>query len=178
MAISGMHKLAGDDAVRAATGRAFAAWTDILNQAGAADWPHPVIARWLADEQQVEGWWAQNLTVRYEQAIGRRMPGQQSDGTFAASASRRVSASEPGAFDAVVAAASAELGQPPRTRRTDELRPNARWTLPSGETALVAAEPGDGRLRIAVMFEKLPDSEASAAAKERAARILEAALGA
>ncbi len=175
-----MTDMAGDDAVRAATGRPFAEWVAILGEAGADTWPHARIARWLADDQGVDGWWAQNLTVRYEQATGRRQPGQQADGTFAASSSRSMPGTDRGAasaFDAVVAAASAELGLEPRARREHELRPNARWTLPSGETAVVAVEPAGGSIRIAVMFEKLPDSASTVRAKERAARILTAALG-
>jgi hypothetical protein len=187
-----MTDMAGDDAVRAATGRPFEEWVSLLSDVGAETWPHPRIARWLADDQGVDGWWAQNLTVRYEQATGRRQPGQQADGTFSASSSRSVPRTGNGAadgtgaaggfdasdaFEAVVAAASAELGLEPRARREHELRPNARWTLLSGETALVAVEPAGGSLRIAVMFEKLPDSASTVTAKERAARILTAALG-
>lgn len=41
------------------------------------------------------GWWAQGITVGYEQHIGRRLPGQKSDGTFACSASKTV----PGTMD-------------------------------------------------------------------------------
>jgi hypothetical protein len=177
MAIAKVSDMAGDDAVRSATGRTAGDWVELLEAAGAAGWKHAAIARWLVDEHGVDGWWAQNLTVRYEQACGRREPGQQADGTFTASSSRSAPDSETGAFDAVVAATSAELGFEPRARREHALRPNARWTLPSGETVLVAVEPSAGRIRIAVMFEKLPDSAATVGGKERAARILASGLG-
>ena len=180
MAISPIARMSGDDAVVAATGRRAEEWFALLDAAGAAQWPHPRIARWLADEQGVPSWWRQNLAVRYEQSIGRREPGQKADGTFSVSSSRSVrdDASERAstAFDAVVVAASAELEVEPRSRRQHGLRPNARWTLPTGESVLVAGEPSPGRLRISVTFGKLADSTATATAKERAARILAAAL--
>jgi hypothetical protein len=177
MAIARTEHMYGDDAVTAATGRPTTAWFELLEAEGAAGWNHTHIARWLVDAHQVDGWWAQNLTVRYEQATGRRLPGQQADGTFTAGSSRSVPDSRTDAFDAVVAAASAELGLEPRARREHELRPNARWTMPGGETALVAVEPSAGRIRIGVMFEKLPDADATVGAKERAARILANGLG-
>lgn len=34
------------------------------------------------------GWWAQSVSVAYEQYIGRRIPGQRPDGTFQTSASK------------------------------------------------------------------------------------------
>jgi hypothetical protein len=34
------------------------------------------------------GWWAQSVTVAYEQYIGRRIPGQRPDGTFQTSVSK------------------------------------------------------------------------------------------
>jgi hypothetical protein len=34
------------------------------------------------------GWWAQSVTVAYEQDIGRRIPGQRPDGTFQTSVSK------------------------------------------------------------------------------------------
>ena len=51
--------------------------------------PHRDIARWLNREQGVDGWWAQEITVAYERAIGRRQTGQRPDG-YAISASKTV----------------------------------------------------------------------------------------
>ena len=51
---------------------------------------HAQIAQRLQDTGDVAHWWAQTLTVAYEQHIGRRVPGQASDGTFQVSTSRTV----------------------------------------------------------------------------------------
>ena len=47
------------------------------------------IARWLNEVHQVDGWWAQSITVGYERARGMRAVYQKADG-FAASASKTV----------------------------------------------------------------------------------------
>jgi hypothetical protein len=176
MAISSLDQMSGDDAVVAATGRPAADWFALLDAVSAADWPHPRIAVWLSEEHGVTSWWSQNLTVRYEQAIGRRLPGQQADGTFSAIRSRSLRRDAGAAYRAVVAAASAELGVEPRRRRDEAARPNARWTLAGGEEVLVAVDPTPSGARVAIMFEKLPDPVTAIEAKERAARILDAGL--
>ena len=82
----------GDDRVVAATGRTREEWFGLLDRAGAQDWDHGHIARWLGGKHDVDGWWAQSVTVAYEQARGLREPGQRSDGTFTASATKTVRA--------------------------------------------------------------------------------------
>lgn len=81
-----------DERVVAATGRTRTEWFALLDRAGAQDWDHGHIARWLGGKHDVDGWWAQSVTVAYEQARGLREPGQRSDGTFAASATKTVRA--------------------------------------------------------------------------------------
>lgn len=80
----------GDDAVAAATGQPRATWFALLDAQDATSWTHQDIAVWLAREQGVDGWWAQSLTVAYEQERGMRAPGQRSDGTYEVSPSRSV----------------------------------------------------------------------------------------
>ncbi|WP_062948802.1 MULTISPECIES: hypothetical protein [Brachybacterium] len=72
------------------TGTSLAEWTDRLDEAGGRDLDHTAIARLLVERWDVEGWWAQGVTVAYEQVIGRRVVGQSCDGDFSASASRTV----------------------------------------------------------------------------------------
>lgn len=81
--------LVADDAIRGATGIGWAEWFAILDAAGAAEMSHPQIARWLVGERGVPGWWAQNVTVTYERARGRRAANQTTDG-FQVSVSKTV----------------------------------------------------------------------------------------
>lgn len=69
-----------DDAVRRATGRGWDAWFTLLDAWGCADMDHASVARRLAAETDLSGWWAQTVTVAYERARGRRKLGQSKRG--------------------------------------------------------------------------------------------------
>lgn len=69
-------------------------WTEIeayLAGIGADQLVHKDIARKLNDDGIVTGWWAQSVTVAYEQQIGRRVPGQDCNGEFSVSVSKTLS---------------------------------------------------------------------------------------
>lgn len=87
--------IVGEERVVAATGRTRAEWFALLDRAGAQEWDHGRIARWLGGKHDVDGWWAQSVTVAYEQARGLREPGQRSDGTFTASATKTLKVAVP-----------------------------------------------------------------------------------
>ena len=91
----------GDEAVAAATGQPRATWFALLDAQDATTWTHTAIAAWLVEEQRVDAWWAQSLTVAYEQERGLRAPGQRSDGTYEVSPSRSVVGTLDEVFDLV-----------------------------------------------------------------------------
>lgn len=105
-----------------ATGRDYEEWFALLDAWEAATRSHTEIAAWLVQEHGVNGWWAQTVTVAYEQERGLRVPGQKKDG-FATSASKTVNVPVERLF-----AAFADPG------------PRARW-LPV-EAAERTAKPG------------------------------------
>lgn len=90
-----------DAAVLENTGKKSDQWFKILDKWDAKSKNHTQIARYLTDEQEVPGWWAQHLTVAYEQARGMRAPGQRADGTYSVSASKTANASLDEVFAAV-----------------------------------------------------------------------------
>jgi hypothetical protein len=63
-----------------------------MDSIGAKNLDHHQIATKVLEELDGKidniGWWAQSVTVAYEQYIGRRIPGQRPDGTFQTSASK------------------------------------------------------------------------------------------
>lgn len=86
-----------------ATGWTRAQWLDFFGSLpGSADMPHTELAqkvlaqleeRALGDATLAErnlAWWAQGVTVLFEQHIGRRALNQRCDGTFGTSASKTV----------------------------------------------------------------------------------------
>lgn len=81
------------EAIENATGKPFDYWVELLNGRSAADLSHKEIARLLQDDAGVSAWWAQMLTVAYEQHIGRRVPGQDCNGVFTLSVTKTLSGS-------------------------------------------------------------------------------------
>lgn len=76
-----------DNAVLKATGKSWADWIERLDKAGAEAMTHGEIAEQLSAKEGVGDWWAQMVTVGYEQAKGRRAKHQKPDG-FSISASK------------------------------------------------------------------------------------------
>jgi hypothetical protein len=130
-----------DAALSAATGRQWDAWFAVLNDAGASAWPHPQIAAWLVSEHAVDGWWAQGITVGFEQAIGRRVPGQRADGTFDVAVTRTVNKPLQDALDDLIRVASEALGREPDAVSRGTKMPSARWKLDRAERMLASVAP-------------------------------------
>jgi len=126
-----------DQAIRGSTGRDWSEWFATLDAWEGHQRDHRDIAAWLGREHGVDSWWAQGITVAYEQARGKRAPGQRADGTFAASASKtvavsveRLSTPSPTRSCAsggsqVASCASARLGAPDRYAPTGTMAPPA-----------------------------------------------------
>lgn len=156
----------GAEAVLQRTGRTREDWFALLDAAGATAWAHGPIAAWLVD-QGVDGWWAQSLTVGYEQARGLRRPGQRPDGAFEANVTRTL----PVPTDVTLA----WLTDPDRRRRWLEVEPelrstravrSLRWGWPDGTrvTMHVHGAAGD-RTRLSVQH-RVPDDDGLADLKQ------------
>jgi len=67
-------------------------WLEFLDSVHAEELNHTEIAEKVREklEGRIEsaGWWSQGVTVAYEQHIGRREPGQRSDGSYETSVTR------------------------------------------------------------------------------------------
>ena len=81
-------KRSSDEAVKARTGKVWAAWFSILDKAGAKKWSHKEIWTFLSEKQDVTGWWAQMVAVGYEHERGLRQKFQNCAGDFSANSSR------------------------------------------------------------------------------------------
>ncbi|WP_285103718.1 hypothetical protein [Promicromonospora sp. MEB111] len=137
-------------AVERATGRSWADWLDLLTRVGAPDLTHHEIATavLLDLDGTIENpaWWAQSVTVAYEQHIGRRIPGQRPDGTFQTSVSRSTTLGmEPlmsawTGYAAANEAVRALVAADPRVSGTQN-RITWRATGNDGESVVVISEP-------------------------------------
>jgi len=163
----------GEASVQERTGRTRQEWFAMLDAAGASAWTHKDIAAWLVEQHDVEGWWAQSITVGYEQARGIRAPGQRSDGTWEAGASVTVRV---GLHDAFAWVSEPErrvrwLDHEPAEVRGETPGKSIRWVWDDGSRVgirfTVLPDDAEGpRTRVTVAHRGLDDGDAVAAAKE------------
>lgn len=160
-----------------ATNRLWDEWVALLDAAGARELAHQEIVPLVIAEIDLDSlynpwWWAQGVTIAYEQHIGRRIPGQRGDGTFAGS----VSKTYPGSIDdalaawqALVAGRTEFLGLrvevDPTSSATEKWR-YWRCGLEDGsKVSVIMNASAPGKSRIAVEHSKLISPEAIATSK-------------
>jgi len=151
-----------DEVIRANTGRGWDEWFALLDAWGAAERPHPEIARWLGEEHGVGGWWAQGVTVAYEQARGLRDPGQRRGGLYEVNASKTVAVPVERLYEAFADPALRERWLPGAAVEVRTARPaksiRANWD--DGSTRLVIAftTRGESKSQVALAHERVPDA--------------------
>ena len=155
---------ASDAALVRRTGHEWAHWYRILDTTGAATKSHAEIARFLSSDLGVDGWWSQEITVRYEMAIGRRTPGQRPDG-FEATAAKTVKAPPDRVYAAILDPALLErwLGRSLRLRRANENRTASAyatlrfdWEDPEQRIVIWLTDKGD-RTAVSLAHQRMPD---------------------
>lgn len=161
--------------IERATGRPWEQWVQFLDGLGAKDLSHQDIASKVYEELgtlESAGWWAQSIAVAFEHSIGRRIPGQRSDGTFQLSVSRatRYSMNELMALWTDFAAGDAEvqalLAGPPQSSGTDK-RKTWRAKAVDGSSIIVTSEPKkDGAASIVATQRGLATPEENDAARQ------------
>lgn len=166
-------------------------WVVALDRRAAREKPHAEIARLaeqlilgqdpegglqIPDDAKIRsspGWWAQGITVAYEQHIGRRLPGQRADGTFEATISKTVAGERAAVmthlFDALTTQAAEGFAgvtssDTPRVSSTEK-RDNWRLKLDDGSALQVTTEPrrgasGQEKTAVVVTCSKLVNPEA------------------
>ena len=151
-----------DEAIRRRTGRGWEEWFDLLDEWGAVERPHPEIARWLREEQGVDGWGAQSVTVSYERARGLRAVGERPEG-FSITASRTVAVPVDRLFDAFVHESLRERWLPDGElrERTATKPKSARFDWRDGETRVIVGftAKGEAKSTMALEHERLADAE-------------------
>jgi hypothetical protein len=89
-----MTKASNIASIEKGTGRQWNEWVEFLTTSGAKTLSHLEISKLIESELQgvvdSPAWWAQSVTVAYEQAIGRRIPGQLANGLFELAVSKAV----------------------------------------------------------------------------------------
>ncbi len=158
-----------ETALHRTTGRDRHEWFAVLDAWGAADHEYREIAAFLTGEHGVSAWWAQKLTVEYEEARGLRDPGVRRDGTFSVTASKSIAAPAERVFAAFVEANERERWLPgvALRERTSQPGRSVRFDWGDGSTRLnVGIErTGNASSEVAVEHERLLDLDAAARQK-------------
>ncbi|MFI5803307.1 hypothetical protein [Streptomyces sp. NPDC051561] len=164
------EKLSGE-ALHAETGKDWPAWFAVLDAWNATARTHTEIARHLVEAHGMAGWYAQSVTVGYEQERGLRQPGQSSTGVWQTSASRTLRADPARTLAAFTDDAvrrrwlpgdgfALRTHRPAKSLTADLARPGLAGRLSVGVTPR-----GTDRTLLAVGHTKLADADAVAAAK-------------
>jgi hypothetical protein len=157
----------GDEALESATGRTREEWFRLLDEEQAAGWAHRDIAAWLTRMHHVDAWWAQGVTVSYEQARGTRVPGQRQDGSFEASVSRTLPLDAERLWSLVTDPdRRAQWLETAVTVTGETSLASVRWALPDGTRVIGRLAPvRPGATRFTAQHTRLPDDAAAAASK-------------
>jgi hypothetical protein len=147
-----------DEVIRANTERGWDDWVALIDAWDGREDGHAMVAAWLQREHDVDGWWAQAITVGWERLTGRRLPYQMADGTFTANRSATVAVDHTALrarlLDPVQRAALfPEVDVELRSRPTSK---TVRVGLPQGVAEIAIAPRDDGRATITVAHAKLP----------------------
>ena len=158
-----MRARVSGDKVREATGRDYEAWFALLDAWEATTRSHTEIAAHLTGDHGVDGWWAQTVTVAYEQERGLRVPGQKKDG-FAASASKTVNVPVEVLF-AAFADPETRARWLPQEAAERTANPGKRFTADMPEDTRMAATfqaKGEGKAMVGIEHTRIDSAERSA----------------
>jgi len=158
----GARRPYSDAVIQANTGKTWDEWFAVLDQWGAAERPHPEIARYVNQEHGVGGWWAQGVTVAYEQARGLRAPGQRRGGHFEVNASKTVAVPVERLYEAFIDPGLRERWLPGARFEVRTATPGksirANWD--DGSTRLIVnfTTRGEAKSQVALVHERIPDA--------------------
>ena len=163
-------KLAGrsDATIKQNTGCTWERWVRALDHAKAHTWSHRDIARYVHEKYQVDGWWAQSVTVGYERIKGLRAIGQRRSGAFEASKSRTFPVPLARLYRAFRDARTRARWLPgvKLTVRSATPEKYLRITWPDETSVAVGfLSKGAGKSQVAIQHEKLPDQAAATRSK-------------
>jgi uncharacterized protein YndB with AHSA1/START domain len=162
-------RLAGisDASVAKETGRSWAQWVRLLDDAGATRKSHREIAA-LVSSAGTRDWWTQMVAVGYERIRGLRARGQRRDGAYGATKSRTFDVPVDRLFEAFADQAVRRRWLPADvTVRT--ARPHRTLRLTWQDDTIVAVgfqAKGRAKSTVAVEHQKLPTRAAADAVKQ------------
>lgn len=143
-------------------------WVQELDESGARQLSHRDLARKLYDQLdgtvKNHGWWAQGITVAYEQHIGKRIPGQLANGLFELAVSKTIAQPRQEVFSRVVKwfEARSKLNQKdflkPRSSKTPK-RSNWRCDFADGSKFSATVEEAGDKAKLVLSHTAVPTKQ-------------------
>lgn len=171
----GMTKPINTDSIAKATNKSWDDWVKDLDARGARQLSHKDLARQLYDELDGKldnhGWWAQGITVAYEQHTGKRIPGQLANGLFEMAVSKTIQTSRSNLFPTVVSwfEAQGELDRreyvKPRSSQTPK-RSSWRCDFVDGSKFAATVEDSDNKSKLVLSHTDIPTKQEADTWKE------------
>jgi Domain of unknown function (DUF4287) len=157
-----------NDKINEVTGRSWDAWFSMLDRWGGRERKHGETVRFLMEEHDVPGWWAQSITMWYERASGLRLKHQQAHG-FTIYASKTIAVPIDVLFKAFVDPARRKqwLTDGTMSLRTSQTNYTARFDWEDGSTRVNVwfVEKAPAKTTVSVAHERLPDPDEAERAK-------------
>lgn len=154
--------------IEKATKKSWEQWVKELDESGGRDLSHADLARKLHEvldgKVDSHSWWAQGITVAYEQHIGKRIPGQLANGLFELAISKTVASSRSNLFIRVVEwfEGHTELnGQELHKPRSSETpnRSNWRCDFADGSKFAATVEGDDKKSKLVLSHTSVPSKQ-------------------
>lgn len=153
-----------DEVIESNTGHGWDDWCDIIDA-----WPghvdgHAAIATHLREDLGVDAWWAQGVTVSYERITGLRLPHERADGTFTADKSKTIAIDAEKLRSMLLDDDDRDdlFGSEPTELRSKATSKSIRIAVGPGVALFTLEAKADGRTKVVVAHEKLPQFDAVA----------------
>ena len=170
-------------AVERATNRTWDEWLRYMDGIGASKLSHHEIATKVLEELDGKidnlGWWAQSVTVAFEQYTGHRIPGQRPDGTFQTSVSKSTNLGMKDLMDTWVTFAASDndvfgvIAADPRVSGTEKRITWRAKARDSSEIRVTSEPKKDGTASIIAVQMGLQTNELNTEAKSKWSSILQ-----
>ncbi|MDQ3662960.1 MAG: hypothetical protein M3454_18310 [Actinomycetota bacterium] len=158
-----------DESILRGSGKAWEEWFSILDAWGAQERTHTEIARYVNEQHEVSGWWAQTVTVGYERGRGMRGVNERASGYYVG-VSKTIPVGVNELFDEFTNARKRNRWLEPGTLRTRTSQPgkSARFDFRDGEGRVHVYFSSKGKSKATVHVDHERLSDAGAVAEMRA----------
>lgn len=149
-----------NEAVLKATGKPWAEWMTVLDNAGGRKMNHKQLVAILAANDEVSAWWQQGIAVTYEKSRGLRETHQRDD-SYEISRSRTMNATAERVYNAWVSEATRARWLPDTTPALRKATGNKTIYLNWTDGTLVEVRLSDkgDRTQVVVQHSKLADGD-------------------